>query len=135
MQIDPRYTIIVLSIILFCGCKPTARDYRVSARQKYEYGDYAGAITDYSEVLRLNPDDLEAYIFRGIARAHQGDLAGGIADCTAAIRLNPNQRDGYMSRGGIRHKKATRAEQLPTSHRPFYLNPTLHMLISTELCL
>jgi tetratricopeptide (TPR) repeat protein len=104
MRIDPRYTAIVLLVVLCCGCKPTAKDYRFSARQKYERGDYAGAITDYTEVLRLKPDDQEAYTFRGIARAHKWDFDGGIADCTAAIRLNPSY-PGYLARGDIRHKK------------------------------
>ena len=89
MRIDSLLTAVVLVMTLCCSCKPTARDYRFTAREKYARGDYTGVIADYTEVLRLKPGDEEAFIFRGIARAHIGDLDGGIADCTSALRLHP----------------------------------------------
>jgi tetratricopeptide (TPR) repeat protein len=107
MKTYTRYSIIACFVIILCGChpRPTAEDYRANARQKYKHGDYAGAVTDYSEVISLKPDDLEAHVQRGLARARLGDFEGGISDCTSAIRLQPNSRSGYSSRGSIRHMK------------------------------
>jgi tetratricopeptide (TPR) repeat protein len=52
--------------------------------------DYDRAIEDYTEALRLNPNDAEAYNNRGVAYRHKGDYDRAIADYEAALRINPN---------------------------------------------
>ena len=48
------------------------------------------AIADFSEAIRLNPDDADAFLYRGLDRQRVGDKAGAEADITEAKRLNPN---------------------------------------------
>ena len=79
-------------------------DYRAIAREAYAHGNYSGAISNYTKLLRLKPGDQEASTMRGVARAHTGDLDGGIADCTSAIRLRPSG-PAYLARGAILHMK------------------------------
>ena len=52
--------------------------------------DYARAVADYDEALRLNPNDADALLYRGIDKQRLGDKAGGEADVAAAKRMNPN---------------------------------------------
>jgi len=52
--------------------------------------DYARAVADYDEALRLNPNDADALLYRGIDKQRLGDKAGGEADVAAAKRINPN---------------------------------------------
>ena len=52
--------------------------------------DYARAIADYSEAIRLDPNDAEAFFYRSLDKARMGDKAGAAADMAAAIRINPN---------------------------------------------
>jgi len=52
-------------------------------------GDYARAIADYDEAIRLTPKEAYAYQNRGIAKQALGDLDGALADINEAIRLNP----------------------------------------------
>lgn len=52
--------------------------------------DYARAIADYDETIRLNPNDADALLYRGLDKQRTGDKAGGDADVAAARRLNPN---------------------------------------------
>lgn len=52
--------------------------------------DYARAIADYSEALRLNPNDADSLFYRGLDRGRIGDKAGAEADLAAARRINPN---------------------------------------------
>lgn len=52
--------------------------------------DYARAVADYDEALRLNPNDGDALLYRGIDKQRLGDKAGGEADVAAAKRMNPN---------------------------------------------
>jgi tetratricopeptide (TPR) repeat protein len=52
--------------------------------------NYPRAIADYGEALRLNPNDADALLYRGLDRQRLGDKAGGEADIAAAKRINPN---------------------------------------------
>ena len=49
-------------------------------------GDYAGAIDDYTQVIRLKPDDADAYIKRGDTKRQLKDYAGAIEDYNQAIK-------------------------------------------------
>ena len=62
-------------------------------------GEYDKAIAHYSEALRLNPKDADAYYNRGIAWERRGEYDKAIADYSEAIRLNPNYADAYYNRG------------------------------------
>ena len=55
-------------------------------------------IEDYTEAIRLNPDDAEAYYNRGLAYYEQGNLDKAIADYDEAIRLNPDDAQAYYNR-------------------------------------
>ncbi|MBO1349641.1 MAG: tetratricopeptide repeat protein [Hormoscilla sp. GUM202] len=65
-------------------------------------GDYKGAIADYSQALKIIPDDAKAYGNRGISRHKLGDYKGAIADYNRAIKINPNDANAYYSRGVAR---------------------------------
>ena len=45
-----------------------AADWINSAFEKYINGDHKGAITDYAHSIKINPDDTNAYVNRGIAK-------------------------------------------------------------------
>ena len=52
-------------------------------------GDYAHAIADYNEALRLKPSSKAALLGRGIAYQRTGNSDRSIVDLTEAIRLDP----------------------------------------------
>src|SRR5262249_55535042 len=62
--------------------------------------DYARAIADYDQAIRLNPQAAEAYNNRGDAYKNgpQHDYAHAIADYDQAIRLNPQYALAYSNR-------------------------------------
>jgi len=80
----------------------TAAHYVSNGRAKYRSGDYAGAIADFTEVLRIQPGDIIAYISRGLAKSKNGDSDGAIADYTAAIAIHPGLAVAYNNRGSVR---------------------------------
>lgn len=65
---------------------------------RYELGDKAGAIEDYTHLLSRQPD-AAAYNHRGLARYDQGDLLGAIADFDRSIALDSRQVAAYCNRG------------------------------------
>ena len=67
--------------------------------EKARHKDWNGAITDYSEAIRLNPNHAIAYYNRGLAYGQLGEYQKALTDHTEAIRLNPSYADAYNYRG------------------------------------
>jgi tetratricopeptide (TPR) repeat protein len=76
-----------------------AKSYFDSGKTLHSRGDYVTAIADYTEAIRLNPNDAATYNNRGNAYYSKGDYYQAIADYTQAIRLNPNDAAAYNNRG------------------------------------
>ena len=66
---------------LFGSDPNSAADY-VARGLAYEAGEYHRAIVDFSEAIRLNPEDAEAYGNRGATYCSKGELDKAIADFT-----------------------------------------------------
>jgi DNA-binding helix-hairpin-helix protein with protein kinase domain len=77
-------------------------------------GDYEGAIENYNQAVRLNPNDAKAYVNRGNAHyemaQHSGDpdkdYKAAIEDFNQALRLNPQESQAYVKRGVVRNEIA-----------------------------
>jgi tetratricopeptide (TPR) repeat protein len=80
--------------------------YLKRVEESFDKEDYDQAISDLTEVIRLDPDNAEAksnlYIAQfnlGIKHFQEGDIDHAIADLTEAIRLDPNDAAAYSARG------------------------------------
>ncbi len=69
--------------------------------KKQEQEDYVGAISDYTVLLKAQPDRVEAYSNRGFAYAMLNNLKSALADFDRAIELAPNNADAYNGRGNV----------------------------------
>ena len=67
--------------------------------------DHDLAIADLDEVLRLDPDNADAYGLRGAMHGSKDELDEAIADFDRAIALEPGQSDSFMNRGTARERK------------------------------
>ena len=75
--------------------------------EKYEAGNYQGAITDYYKAIEIDSQSAFAYYNRGIAKYNLEDYQGAISDYTKAIEINPHYSnpqyaDAYHNRGNAR---------------------------------
>lgn len=73
-------------------------DYGPAAPQKRR-DDPVATIARYTEAIRLNPNNADAYRDRGLAYRANGFWNEAIADFAEAIRLNPNDTRAYIHRG------------------------------------
>ena len=78
---------------------------RYNADQAIKIGDLDRAITDYSEAIRLNPTNAQAFFGRGVAYAKKGDLDRAIINYTEVIRLEPRNALAFANRGNDYFKK------------------------------
>ena len=88
-------------------------DYITRAKQRFSLGKFqvsrgnaekaqellAGAIEDWTHVIKSAPGDAEAYSGRGLAKLVLGDAEGAITDFDKAIEINPESAEAYHNRG------------------------------------
>jgi tetratricopeptide (TPR) repeat protein len=70
------------------------------ARPKWS-GDPDRAIADYSDAIRLDPEDAIAYSNRGDVYRSIHDCDRALADYNEAIRLDPRDAAAYNGRGVV----------------------------------
>ncbi|MEH2393114.1 MAG: tetratricopeptide repeat protein [Nostoc sp.] len=66
---------------------------------KYDAGNYEGAVEDFNQVIELDPQNALAYNRRGDAYYRLGDYEQAQADSSQAILLNPQDANAYFDRG------------------------------------
>ena len=66
---------------------------------KSNLGQYEAAIADYDVAIDLNPDYVDAYNNRGVAKSNLGQYEAAIADYDAAIDRNSDDANAYINRG------------------------------------
>ena len=73
--------------------------YHQRAHEAHQRGEYDSAIADYSEAIRINPNEANIYYNRGTANFYIAQYESAIDDFDEAIRINPNDERFYNNRG------------------------------------
>jgi tetratricopeptide (TPR) repeat protein len=66
--------------------------------------DFAGAITDLTQAVQLNPNDSESFYYRGLARSKMNKYSDALNDYNQSIMLNPRNFTAYYGRGVCKSK-------------------------------
>ena len=103
--------------------KPKVDDFLVQAADKYGKGDYRGAILAYDEVIRLNPNNSEALLYRGATYIALGDKQGAIQDFNQALKINPNDAKAYNNRGATRSDLGDKQGAIADFNQALNFNP------------
>jgi tetratricopeptide (TPR) repeat protein/glyoxylase-like metal-dependent hydrolase (beta-lactamase superfamily II) len=85
--------------------------------------DYDLAIKFFTEAIRLNAKDGNAYHCRGTAYSNKEDNDRAIADFTEAIRLDPGSAQSYFSRASIYHNKGDHEKAIADCTEVIRLEP------------
>ncbi|MBW4688450.1 MAG: tetratricopeptide repeat protein [Komarekiella atlantica HA4396-MV6] len=70
---------------------PKADDFFIQAEDKYDKGDYQGAIADYTKAININPNLAQAYYRLGLTRSKSGDNQKAVEDLQKATELFATQ--------------------------------------------
>ena len=76
--------------------------YRNRGHARADAGASAEAVVDFSEAIKLRPNDASSHAGRGRAKLALGDATGAIADYDEALRLAPETTSFYAVRGHTR---------------------------------
>jgi tetratricopeptide (TPR) repeat protein len=79
--------------------------YRERGIAAYGKGDFLGAIGNFDEAIRLNPDDAQSYNIRGNVWDELGIFERALADYDEAIRIDPNDPAVYHDRAILWQRK------------------------------
>ena len=92
-------------------------------RELHNIGDYQGAITVYTEAIRLDRYNIHAYYLRGVARADNGDLDNALNDYSEAIDIDPDYTAAWVQRGMALLGKKDYESALTNFSEAIRLNP------------
>ena len=84
---------------------PDVRNYLCRAMAYASTGENAKAVADYTEAIRLEPDDPSTYSSRVNIYVKTGEWDKAIGDYTQLIRLHPDDRASYYGRSEAYFKK------------------------------
>jgi tetratricopeptide (TPR) repeat protein len=105
--------------------KTTTKNNNQKEVNKNELGDKQRAIKDYTQAIKINPNDADAYYNRGIVRYQLGDKQGAIDDYTQAIKINPNLALAYVLRGSARYELGDKPGAIDDYTQAIKINPNL----------
>lgn len=102
-----RLPLMLLSILLvLTQCKTAAVDGSETEYDLLKKGykrvvvkDYKSAIQIYTKILDINPENAEAFAYRGLCKYHLKDFEGAIIDFNKAILYQPDYAEAYDLRG------------------------------------
>ncbi|MEH2107622.1 tetratricopeptide repeat protein [Nostoc sp.] len=75
---------------------------------RFELLDLKAAMIDFSEAIRLNPNDYRAYYNRGCACGRSGDRSCAVRDFSDSLKRNPTNAQAYLNRGIAYHQTWSR---------------------------
>ena len=117
------------------GKPPVSADtYFQRGHEKARLGDYKGAVKDFSQAIRLKPNNAFYYYIRGYAKDNLEQFFAAIADYDTAIRLETSKSQKsyyYWFRGDVKLKLGQHfaaiadydiAIRLNSENAPAYLN-------------
>ena len=81
---------------------PQAGDFYLQATDKLQRSNLAGALKDFDQAIRLNPQYASAYNERAGIKFRRGDRQGALSDLNQAIKIDPEFADPYGGRGILR---------------------------------
>lgn len=86
-------------MIVLTGCTRIAKIYNHQGHLKFLLGDYQSALTKYTNAIKLDDKNAEAYFSRGLSNLYLINYSKAVDDFSNASRINPKDALAYYYRG------------------------------------
>lgn len=96
---DGTPSAMLIDMLLNNGERVALRTVSAVGRDSLQGRDAASAIADFDFVIKANPTDASAHVWRAIAKYNLKDAIGGDADFDRAMQLGASPRRVHISRG------------------------------------
>jgi tetratricopeptide (TPR) repeat protein len=120
-----RATLLLVIGLLLPHQVFTQEDWFVKGLMLTRARQYDKAIEAFTAAIELIPADVEAYNYRGVARAYQGDFDGAVADYNAALQIKPAYAEALNNRGFAWVQKGNLGRALDDFSRAIEIKPAL----------
>ncbi|QSV71128.1 MAG: tetratricopeptide repeat protein [Aphanizomenon flos-aquae KM1D3_PB] len=120
-----RYREAAAAINKAIELSPRAAFYYNRGNVRDDLGDKQGAIEDYNQAIKFNPNLAQPYYNRGNVRNELGDKQGAIEDYNQAIKINPNDAQAYNNRGFVRAELGDKQGAIDDYNQAIKINPNL----------
>ncbi len=91
---------------------------------------YDLAMSDFSEALKLNPENDKAFYYRGVMHSISQNYPAALADLNRSINLNPSWAVPFLSRAQVYFHLGDNPKALADCEEALSLEPGLEQLIS-----
>jgi tetratricopeptide (TPR) repeat protein len=68
---------------------------------QFNAGDFEGAMINFDKVIRINPNNYEAWFIRGVALEKLGNYEESITSYKKALKLNPSYHQAWQGYGNV----------------------------------
>jgi tetratricopeptide (TPR) repeat protein len=102
----------------------SAQTYLGLGIDKYNAGDFQGAIVYYDRAIEINRNYTDAYYHRGLAKSALRQEKAAIFDYNQAIEINRNYFKAYTDRGVSKYSLGYAKEAIVDFERAIAINPS-----------
>jgi len=85
--------------------------------------DFESALADYNQTIRLDPENIWAYISRSLLHQETGNFALAMGDRSQAIRLDPNNALAYVNSGTLHNAMGNHTQAIADFDKALHIDP------------
>jgi tetratricopeptide (TPR) repeat protein len=112
--------------------EPIVKNILSSANAKYKNRDYLGALTEYTEAIRIEPNNAVAICCRGVAYYRLGNDRDAMIDYNQAIATDPKLATGYYRRGFLYYLAQDYTSAITDYNKAIELQPDFALAYSNR---
>lgn len=105
------------------------------AIEAFSAADYAGAIKQFTELLKLLPADHTVYNNRALSYRQVGDYQNALSDIDKAIAITPGEALYYSSRASILMKMGKNLDAIADLDTAINLHPEVEFVVNKIIIL
>ncbi|MDX1919167.1 MAG: tetratricopeptide repeat protein [Candidatus Caenarcaniphilales bacterium] len=94
--------ILISSLFLLLASCSQSANILDEGHKHYDEGKYKESLEKYSQAVKEDPKNAEAYFYKGLAEEKTDDYKGALVDYDKAIELKPKEADYYNNRAVIK---------------------------------